>query len=168
MSEVMLKESVGRASQLKQDADRGDSSAQFNYGNCLKNGKGVSKDLKEAARYYKMSADQGNAHGQNNYGDCLRNGEGVSKDLKEAARYFKMSADQGNEDARKMYDELRKDLISDMKDYKVVKDLGEGKFGVVRLVEHRVSGKQLAVKYIGGVQTLFVHNFFEKSEFFRH
>jgi TPR repeat protein len=38
-------EDVQRASQLKQDADKGDSVAQNSYGLCLKNGEGVSKDL---------------------------------------------------------------------------------------------------------------------------
>jgi serine/threonine protein kinase len=40
--------------------------------------------------------------------------------------------------------------IPDIVDYKRVKDLGEGRFGIVRLVEHKVNGKQLAVKYIRG------------------
>jgi serine/threonine protein kinase len=42
------------------------------------------------------------------------------------------------------------EIISDMSDYKIVKNIGEGKFGIVRLVEHKVNGKQLAVKYIEG------------------
>jgi TPR repeat protein len=63
---------------MKQDADKGNAHSQFNYGNCLKKGEGVRKDLKEAARCYKMSADQGNANGQVNYARCLQSGEGVS------------------------------------------------------------------------------------------
>ena len=53
---------------VKARADQGDPEAQFNYGNCLKNGSGVSVDLAAAARYYKLAADQGLAKAQFNYG----------------------------------------------------------------------------------------------------
>ena len=37
--------------------------AQCNLGVCYKNGDGVSKDSKEAVRYYRLAADQGHANG---------------------------------------------------------------------------------------------------------
>jgi len=40
-------------------ADRGCSIAQYNLGICYKNGKDVTKDDKEAVKYFKMAADQG-------------------------------------------------------------------------------------------------------------
>jgi TPR repeat protein len=60
--------------QLKQDADKGNAVAQYNYVCCLKNGEGVTKDLREAARYFKMSADKSFAASQNSYAFCLKNG----------------------------------------------------------------------------------------------
>jgi hypothetical protein len=92
MRQVEAKE----AANWKRLADRGDADAQNNYGICLYEGKGVSKNWSESARYFKMSADQGNAFGQYKYGRCLSYGEGVAKNLSEGARYAKMSADQGN------------------------------------------------------------------------
>jgi TPR repeat protein/serine/threonine protein kinase len=67
---------------------------------CLRDGIGISKDLKGAAHHFKLSADQGNAYGQLCYGVCLRDGIGISKDLKGAVHYLKLSADQGNADGQ--------------------------------------------------------------------
>ena len=69
---------------------RGDADAQFNYGVCLLNGRGVRQNYEEAARYFKLSADQGNADGQFAYGICLKKGLGVRRDRQEAKRYFKL------------------------------------------------------------------------------
>jgi serine/threonine protein kinase len=137
-------------------ADQGDAGGQYNYGICLKNGEGVAKDLKEAARYYKMSADQGNAFGQDKYGICLGEGEGVDKELKEAARYFKMSADQGNKDARMSYERCQAALatnlpsrsLSDFDGLSKMEQLGTGLCGTVWKVEDRNTVKTLAVKCI--------------------
>jgi TPR repeat protein len=49
---------------------------------CLREGIGISKDLKGAAHLFKLSADQGNADGQWLYGVCLHDGKEISKDLK--------------------------------------------------------------------------------------
>jgi tRNA A-37 threonylcarbamoyl transferase component Bud32 len=92
----MTEDDVVKAARWKALADQGNAWGQNNYGNCLKNGLGVGKNLSEAAKYYKLSADQGNASGQINYGHCLDNGLGVGKNLSEAAKYYKLSADQGD------------------------------------------------------------------------
>ena len=81
---------------LKVLADGGSAETANTYGVCLENGRGVSQNYEEAARYYKLSADQGDAPGQCNYGACLEHGRGVSQNYEEAARYYKLSADQGN------------------------------------------------------------------------
>jgi TPR repeat protein len=46
---------------LKQQADQGDAIAQWQYGLCLYDGKGVSIDMRNAAHYFKLSNDQGDA-----------------------------------------------------------------------------------------------------------
>jgi serine/threonine protein kinase len=129
---------------------------------CLEYGKGVSKDLSEAAKYYKLSADQCNSHGQNNYGSCLEYGKGVSKDLSEAAKYYKMALEQGLEAAAANYqrvceaqrtgsdNETPCDFGIDLNAYEKVKDLGRGSFGTVRLVRDKSNGAKLAVKYLQG------------------
>jgi TPR repeat protein len=43
---------------FKLAADQRDAAAQYNYGNCLYDGEGVSIDLNGAAQYFKLPADQ--------------------------------------------------------------------------------------------------------------
>jgi TPR repeat protein len=78
---------------LRLEVGQGNAEAQYNYGICLCDGRGVSVNHIEASRYFKLSADQFD------YGICLRDGRGVSVNHIEAARYFKLSADQGHPDA---------------------------------------------------------------------
>jgi serine/threonine protein kinase len=108
-----------------------------------------------------MSADQGNALGQNSYGLCLENGEGVAKNLSEAARYYKMSADHGDERAAERYRLCLQELsakksnkdtslsssIMNLDEFKNVRELGRGQFGVVYLCQNKAK-ESLAVKYI--------------------
>jgi TPR repeat protein len=80
---------------FKKSADQGNSSAQYNLGNCYYYGDGVKISDKKAVKYYKLSADQGDRYAQYNLANCYVKGEGVEKDLTKAASYFKESADQG-------------------------------------------------------------------------
>jgi hypothetical protein len=150
------------AKYYKMSADEGNAAAQYSYGVCLENGKGVLQNLTEAAEYYKMAADQGHDIGQYCFGLCLENGKGVSQNLSEAAKYYKMSMDQGFREAEQGYnrciqsigsissgqEETPSNLIMNFSGYEKVKVLGEGRFGVVQLLEKKYEHKQLAVKYI--------------------
>jgi hypothetical protein len=100
LSDIVL---LVNCSDLKQLADQGDATAQFQCGLCFQTAKGVSIDLTSAAHYFRLSADQGNADGQCSYGRCLQDGKGVSIDLRSAAHYLKLSADQGNADGHCSY-----------------------------------------------------------------
>jgi TPR repeat protein len=61
-----------------------------------RDGVGVSKDDREAARLFRLAADQGNARAQSNLGGFYRDGRGgLPKDDREAARLYKLAADQG-------------------------------------------------------------------------
>jgi TPR repeat protein len=75
-------------------ADQGSAAGQYNFAICLDKGKGVDRNLIQAARFFKMSADQGHAKAQHNYGICLENGRGVERNVIRAAKYFKMATDQ--------------------------------------------------------------------------
>jgi TPR repeat protein len=68
----------GPAQYYKLDADQGDAAAQYNYGKCLDEGEGVSKDLRGAAQYYKLAADQGDAEAQYYFAICLLTGNVVN------------------------------------------------------------------------------------------
>jgi hypothetical protein len=72
---------VKAAEDFRVTADRGCSSAQVNYGLCLKEGDGVAKNVAEVGRYFKMAADQGHAYGQHKHGFWLEEGKGVTKNV---------------------------------------------------------------------------------------
>ena len=62
---------------------------------------GVTRDKKEAVRWFKKAAEQGDAKAQNNIGLIYANGYSVTKDNEKAVRWFKKAARQGNKDAIK-------------------------------------------------------------------
>ena len=80
---------------------QGNAIAQCNLGWCYENGRGVSQDYSEAAKWFSKSAEQGYARAQNNLGSCYYNGHGVVKNRTEAEKWFKLAAAQGEEMAKK-------------------------------------------------------------------
>jgi hypothetical protein len=70
---------------LKQCHDQEDASAQYQYGVCLRDGKRVSIDLRNAAYYFKACAHQGNVNGQCCDGVCRWDPQGLSIILRSAA-----------------------------------------------------------------------------------
>ncbi|KAI9335161.1 hypothetical protein DFJ73DRAFT_32542 [Zopfochytrium polystomum] len=78
----------------KDAAERGHKRAQFNYGVCLKRGRGCKKSLEDAVRWFKKAADQGHPDAQFNLGNSYKYGEGVEKNLKEAVRWYTRASDQ--------------------------------------------------------------------------
>lgn len=106
---------TNKAMHFKLEAEKGDATSQCNYGICLLNGKGVNKNLKEAAYWFKKSAEQGNAKGQLNYGVCLLKGIGIDKNDKEASKWLKKSSDQGNVKAQELYSSLFKNIAKSEK-----------------------------------------------------
>jgi hypothetical protein len=81
-------------------ADQNNSAGESNYGLCLEYGKGVSIDLREAAKYYKMSADQGFGPAENHYALALEFGKETERNLPEAAVFYGRAADHGHSDAQ--------------------------------------------------------------------
>jgi len=79
----------------KKDAERGDTKAQKNLGNCYYNGDGTAKDYNEAVKWYKKAADQGYSKAQHNLANSYFNGFGVAQDQNEAFKWYKKAAEQG-------------------------------------------------------------------------
>jgi TPR repeat protein len=77
-------------------AELGTAEWQRVLANCLRDGLGLTKDVREAARYYRLAADQGNVVAQSQLGFCLEWGIGVDKREGEAVRYYRLAADQGD------------------------------------------------------------------------
>lgn len=79
-------------------AKQGEVSAQTNLGWMYNNGKGVTKDIKEAIKWYRLAADQGNPVAQNSLGSVYLD---EVQDKQEAVKWYLRSAAQGNTDAQK-------------------------------------------------------------------
>jgi len=79
-------------------AARGNASAQHNLAFMYNNGTGVTKDYKQAFKWYTKSAEQGNATAQYNLGTMYNKGLGVTKDYeqsdKEKPHYFGKKKDK--------------------------------------------------------------------------
>ena len=85
---------------VRQAAEQGDASAQFNLGNMYANEQGVLKDAAEAVRWYRLAAEQGLATAQLNLGFMYNTGKGVLKDAAEAVRWYRLAAEQGEATAQ--------------------------------------------------------------------
>ena len=83
--------------ELRVLAEGGDALAQVVLGHNYFEGRGVTQDYKEAAKWYRKSAEQGNAMAQFNLGWMYENGQGVVQDYKEAVKWYRLSVEQGNE-----------------------------------------------------------------------
>ena len=93
--------------ELVKKAEAGDAKTQYRLGLCYNNGLGVTKDEKEAVKWYTKSAEQGVAGSQYLLGICYYNGDGVTQDYKEAVKWLTKSAEQGNENAKKKLEKLK-------------------------------------------------------------
>ena len=77
-----------------------DAAAQFLLGLMYDEGRGVSQDYAEAAKWYRFAAEQGDADGQNLLGAAYANGKGVPQDYVQSHMWLNLSAAQGLETAR--------------------------------------------------------------------
>jgi TPR repeat protein len=68
-------------------------------GNCLRDGKGIDQNLKQAVVWYQGSASFGNPDGMLHLGNCLREGKGTAQNLEQAVEWYHRSADLGNSNA---------------------------------------------------------------------
>jgi localization factor PodJL len=84
---------------LSEATAAGDANALFEVGARFTEGRGVTSDLSEAAKWYKLSADKGLAPAQYRYANLLEKGTGVPRDLAQAVVYYRQAADAGNANA---------------------------------------------------------------------
>ena len=71
------------------------------------NGQGVTKDYKEAVKWWRLAADQGNPTAQFNLGLMYDNGQGVTQDYVRAHMWFNIGASSGDKNA-----EANRDIIA--------------------------------------------------------
>lgn len=75
---------------------KNDSIKQCEIGDEYFFGRGVERDVEEAAKWYAMSAERGYAVAQYNLGLMYETGHGVEKDEKKSMKYYRMAAEQGH------------------------------------------------------------------------
>jgi len=75
----------------KAAAEAGQAEAQFDLGVLYAQGKGVPRDLTEAANWYRKAAGQGNAQAEFALGQMYSRGWGVPRDEADAARWMEMA-----------------------------------------------------------------------------
>lgn len=88
-------------SQLRQQAEAGDESAQFRLGIIFGRGEGVPRDNVESIRWYVLAAEQGHASAQFNLGTKYARGDGIPRDNVEAHFWLSSAAASGEKDAIK-------------------------------------------------------------------
>ena len=74
---------------IRQRAEKGLKEAQYNMGVCYANGRGVERDMAQAAAWYALSAEQGFASAQFNLALCYYDGTGVPQERAEAVRLWR-------------------------------------------------------------------------------
>ena len=81
--------------EFKPLAEQGNAEAQNKLSYMYQEGKGVLKDITEAAKWSRLSAEQGNANAQYYLAMMHYEGEGVLKDYAETKKWLQLSAEQG-------------------------------------------------------------------------
>lgn len=77
---------------VRQLADQGLSSAQYNLGVMYEQGQGMPQDYAEAAKWFRKAAEQGHPPAQYNLGIMCAEGRGVPQDRVNAHKWFSLAA----------------------------------------------------------------------------
>src|SRR4051794_34558246 len=81
---------------MRRAAEAGNPEAQYALATFYKEGRGVKKDLEEAARLLGLAARSGHTDSEIEYGVALFNGTGIAKSESAAAGYFLKAAKKNN------------------------------------------------------------------------
>ncbi|MGN6471147.1 MAG: peptidoglycan-binding protein [Rhizobiaceae bacterium] len=81
---------------LREAAEAGDPKALFEIGSRYAEGKGVTADLKTAAKWYEEAAGLGFAPAEYRIGNFYEKGIGVDRDIAKAEDWYRKAAAQGN------------------------------------------------------------------------
>ena len=84
----------------KEMAEQGDPEAQYHVGEMYFKGDGVTRDVRQAAKWYLRAAEQGYVDAQNKLGVAYYNGWGVERDYKEAVKWYQRAATRDNDEAQ--------------------------------------------------------------------
>lgn len=90
----------GGATGVKAAAEKGGAKAQFRYAQMLRDGRGVAKNVREAAKWTRKAADGGLAAAQCQMGLFYMNGLGVDLDEDKAVEWLKKAAAQNHAQAQ--------------------------------------------------------------------
>lgn len=93
-------------------AQQGDADAQFNLGTMYEDGKWVTPNHAEAARWYHLAAAQGDAPAQFNLGVMYAAGMGVSQNFAAAHMWYSISEENGAESGRLGRERLELNMTS--------------------------------------------------------
>ena len=85
---------------VKAAAERGEAAAQFRYAEMLRDGRGVKKNVREAASWTRKVAEQGHAAAQCQMGLFYMNGHGVDRDEDKAVEWLKKASAQNHAQAQ--------------------------------------------------------------------
>jgi TPR repeat protein len=96
----MKKDNTQAVNRLRNAAEQGNPSAQFNLGYAYYQGQGVKKDYAQAIYWYRKAAKQGHAAAQCNLGCAYSQGQGVIKDYAQAIYWYRKAAKQGQANAQ--------------------------------------------------------------------
>ncbi len=88
--------------QLYTSALRGDMKAQYEVGTMYEQGKGVGRDLAQAALWYEKAAWQGHVDAQYNLALMYTSGRGVDPNEERAMLWLAKAARQGDKEARRL------------------------------------------------------------------
>ena len=86
---------TGDFERVRKAAEQGNPSALFMLGYCYYNGHGVTKDLKEAVKWFEKAAETGMAYAQAVLGNLYYSGDVGKKDTIKAIEWFRKAAEQG-------------------------------------------------------------------------
>ncbi|MCK5715832.1 MAG: sel1 repeat family protein, partial [Nitrosomonadaceae bacterium] len=91
-------------------ASQGMTNAQNNLGWMYEEGKGVTQDYQEAAKWYHLAAEQGDVDAQNNLGVMYVKGTGINQDYILARMWFNLAANNGDINAKENLDKMAKEM----------------------------------------------------------
>jgi hypothetical protein len=82
---------------LLASANAGDAASQVLVGESYAAGKGVTRDLKQAAEWYRKAADKGDIDGEVHLAALYRDGgKNFPRDMTQAAAWYRKAAEQGD------------------------------------------------------------------------
>ena len=101
---------------IRNAADKGDATAQYQFGLMHGSGLGVAKDAVQARQWFERAALQGHALAQVAIAHLYSDGEGGPKDLEKAADWWQRAADQQDAAAQLMLGRCYRDGLGREKD----------------------------------------------------